>query len=234
MSGVIYVLPSEISDINPDNFFPSSYKDFLLDIRFYAVENVRTARRFLKKVQSQIRIDESTFFLLDKDTKREDALEYIKPVLEGNHLVIMSEAGAPGIADPGNILVAIAHEQNISVRPLVGPSSIFMALMSSGMNGQNFAFSGYLPIKNPERALKIKDLSKRALIENQSQIFMETPFRNEQLLQDLIANADSRLKLCIAMNITGENEYIKVRKIKNWAQDKPSLHKIPCIFILSQ
>jgi 16S rRNA (cytidine1402-2'-O)-methyltransferase len=171
---------------------------------------------------------------LDKDTKREDALEYIKPVLEGNHLVIMSEAGAPGIADPGNILVAIAHEQNISVRPLVGPSSIFMALMSSGMNGQNFAFSGYLPIKNPERALKIKDLSKRALIENQSQIFMETPFRNEQLLQDLIANADSRLKLCIAMNITGENEYIKVRKIKNWAQDKPSLHKIPCIFILSQ
>jgi 16S rRNA (cytidine1402-2'-O)-methyltransferase len=233
MKGIIYILPTEISDVSADIFFPAAHKELLLKLTFFAVENIRTARRFLKKVQPEIIIDELDFKLLNKDTSREEAQKIIKPALIGNSICIMSEAGAPGIADPGNILVQLAHENSLRVIPLVGPSSIFMALMASGMNGQNFAFTGYLPIKGNERISRIKELSKRAIFEKQSQIFMETPYRNEQLLADLILHADAKLKLCIALNITGDDEFIQTRKLKNWATEKPSLHKIPCIFILS-
>lgn len=226
-------MPTAISDVEVDYYFPIAYRELLLQIKFFAVENIRTARRFLKKVQPLVVIDELSFFLLDKNTAKDDARVFLKPILKGENLCIMSEAGAPGIADPGNVLVQLAHENDINVIPLVGPSSIFMALMASGMNGQNFAFTGYLPVKKPERIKRIKELSKRAIFEKQSQIFMETPYRNEQLLADLIQYADAKLKLCVAMNITAENEFIQTRRIKNWVKDKPNFHKIPCIFILS-
>lgn len=231
--GSIYIMPTAISDVEVDYYFPIAYRELLLQIKFFAVENIRTARRFLKKVQPLVVIDELSFFLLDKNTAKDDARVFLNPILKGENLCIMSEAGAPGIADPGNVLVQLAHENDINVIPLVGPSSIFMALMASGMNGQNFAFTGYLPVKKPERIKRIKELSKRAIFEKQSQIFMETPYRNEQLLADLIQYADAKLKLCVAMNITADNEFIQTRRIKNWVKDKPNFHKIPCIFILS-
>ena len=232
--GTIFLLPTALSNRNPNFYLPPYYAQLVLEIKHYAVENVRTARRFLRKIQPQTDINGSEFFLLDKKSNREDALKALKPVQDGYDLIIMSEAGAPGIADPGALLVQLAHERNIKVVPLVGASSIVMAMMASGLNGQSFAFSGYLPIKKPERIKRIKELSQRALRENQAQIFMETPYRNNHLLDDILQHADKSLKLCIAANITAEDEFIRTQSIKAWQHEKPDLHKIPTIFILGK
>jgi len=232
--GTIYLLPTALSEREPEYYLPSFYAQFVLEVKHFAVENIRTARRFLRRIQPQTDINGSTFYLLDKKSSQEDAQKALKPVLKGENLIIMSEAGAPGIADPGALLVRLAHQSDVKIVPFVGASSIMMAMMSSGLNGQNFAFSGYLPIKKPERIKRIKELSMRALRENQAQIFMETPYRNNHLLEDVLLHADKGLKLCIASNITAEEEFIQTKSLKAWKNNLPDLHKIPTIFILGK
>ncbi len=219
---------SPLQSVIPDNNFK-----IIKTIKYFIVENIRTARRFLKMVDKSINIDELIFFELNKHTNINDIASYLAPLAVGNDIGIMSEAGCPGIADPGADIVSIAHQKNIVVVPLVGPSSILLSMMASGMNGQNFAFNGYLPIKKDEKQQYLKMLEKRIISENQSQIFIEAPYRNLQLLDDLINCCQDNTKLCIACDITCENEFIKTRKISDWKKNIPKdIQKRPAIFIL--
>jgi 16S rRNA (cytidine1402-2'-O)-methyltransferase len=198
----------------------------------FLVENLRTARRYLKMLNRQRNIDALTFFELNKDTKVGEIQKYLVPILGGKDAGIISEAGCPGIADPGSEIVKIAHQKNIRVCPLVGPSSILLALISSGMNGQNFAFSGYLPLKEPDRSRKIKMLENRSAVENQSQLFMETPYRNQKLLTEILTLCNKNTRLCIAADITTATEFIQTKTIGEWKQQIPDIDKKPAIFIL--
>ncbi len=206
--------------------------EIINSIKYFIVEDIRTARRFLKKIDKEINIDELIFFALNKHTDKNQISEYLKPVFEGNNIGIISEAGTPCIADPGNIIVGMAHNFNIKVVPLVGPSSIVLAMMASGLNGQNFAFNGYLPIKDNERKNKIKTLEIISAKENQSQIFMETPYRNNKLLKEILNTCRKDTFLCIASNITAKNEFIKTMTIDEWKTNIPDLNKKPSIFII--
>ena len=196
------------------------------------VEDVRSARRFLKKVDRGIDIDALTFYPLNKHTSPEDISGYLKPLLAGQSMGVISEAGCPAVADPGADVVAIAQRKNLKVVPLVGPSSIIMSVMGSGFNGQSFAFHGYLPIEPGERAKRIKVLEQRVYAEDQTQLFIETPYRNNKMAEDILKNCRPQTKLCIAANITCEGEYIKTKTIKEWQGKLPDLSKIPCIFLI--
>ncbi len=234
MQGKIYLIPNTLGDCSIDAAIPHEVKFLASKIRYFIVENERTVRRYLKKIDKSIDIDALQFFLLNKHTEKKDLTDFIKPALEGNDIGIISEAGIPCIADPGSEIVLLAHKKNIPVVPLVGPSSIFLALMASGLNGQNFAFNGYLPIESNQRIKKLKELEKRSLYEDQTQIFMETPYRNNQLNQDIFKACNDNTLLCIASNITTPDENIKTRSVSEWEKNPPDLHKIPCIFILKQ
>jgi len=232
MAGKVYLLPITMGDGDAKEVIPTYVIERILSIRFFVVENIRTTRRFLRKLDSGFPIDESQFFELNKHTKAAEIGSFLNPCTSGNNIGVMSEAGVPGVADPGSDVVAIAHQQNIQVVPLVGPSSILMGVMASGLNGQNFAFNGYIPIKGGERVKRIKQLEKRMFAENQAQVFIETPYRNNALLNDFLSNCVPEAKLCIAANITSEDEFIKTLKIKEWKKQKIDLNKIPTIFIL--
>lgn len=232
MQASLILIPVPLGDTSIEQVLPTYNREQIISIKYFIVENIRSARRFLKKTDPSINIDDLTFYELNKHTNLEQIESYLQPVSKGSSVGVISEAGCPAIADPGADIVAIAQRKNIKVVPLVGPSSILMSLMASGFNGQSFAFHGYLPIEGGERIKKIKQLEQRIYNEHQTQIFIETPYRNLKLVEDLIKNCTPSTKLCIAMNITCEDEYIKTLSIKEWAKRLPDMNKKPCIFLL--
>ncbi len=232
METALYLLPVTLGDTSVEQVLPTYNREIILQIKHFIVEDVRSARRFLKKVDRDINIDELTFYPLNKHTSPEAISGYLKPLIEGNSMGVISEAGCPAVADPGADVVAIAQRKSLRVIPLVGPSSIILSVMASGFNGQSFAFHGYLPIEPAERAKRIKELESRIYSESQTQLFIETPYRNNKMLEDLLHNCRPQTKLCVAANITCEGEYIKTRTIKEWKGKLPDLSKIPCIFLI--
>ncbi len=228
----LYLVPNVLSESDWQNVLPAKIYTVLTNTRHFIVEDVRTARRFMKQVNREINIDECTFYELNKFTKETDLPLFLKPFENGSDVAVISEAGCPGVADPGADVVKMAHQKGITVVPLVGPSSILLALMASGLNGQNFAFSGYLPVKPNERSRAILNLEKKAKSEHQTQIFIETPYRNNQLISDILKSCSPTTQFCIAADITGENEFIVTKTIQQWKNKIPDLHKIPAIFLL--
>lgn len=234
MDIALYLIPVTLGDTPVEKVLPPYNKEVILSIRHFIVEDVRSARRFLKKVEQSIDIDVLTFYPLNKHTSPEDLSGYLKPLTDGQLIGIISEAGCPAIADPGADVVAIAQRKGLKVVPLVGPSSILLAVMGSGFNGQSFAFHGYLPIESGERAKTLKMLEQRAYSEKQTQLFIETPYRNHKMVEDILQNCRPQTKLCIAANLTCDGEFIKTRTVKEWQNRVPDLSKIPCIFLLFQ
>lgn len=232
MEVALYLLPVTLGDTPIEKVLPAYNREIISGIKYFIVEDVRSARRFLKKVDSAICIDELTFYTLNKHTSSEDISGYLKPLLEGHSMGVISEAGCPAVADPGADVVAIAQRRNLKVVPLVGPSSIILSVMGSGFNGQSFAFHGYLPIDPAERTKRLKELETRVYAENQTQLFIETPYRNQKMLEEILKTCRPQTKLCIAANITCEGEYIKTKSIKDWKGHLPELNKIPCIFLI--
>ena len=228
----LYLIPVTLGDVEHRRVLPEYNREVILSIRHFIVENVRTARRFLKKTEPSIVIDDLVFYELNKHTSAEAVAAYLAPLAEGESVGVISEAGCPAVADPGADVVAIAQRKKLKVVPLVGPSSIILSVMASGFNGQSFAFHGYLPIEPGERAKKLKALEQRVYAENQTQLFIETPYRNHKMVEDILLNCRPQTKLCIAANITCEGEYIQTRTVKDWKGHVPDLSKIPCIFLL--
>lgn len=232
MKGKIYLIPTTLGVSEVNTVIPENVKKKIIEIRYFIVENIRTARRYLKLIDKSINIDDLTFYELNKHTDKTQLSTFLTPIKSNNDIGIISEAGNPGIADPGSDIVKLAHQNNIDIVPLVGPSSILLALISSGMNGQNFAFNGYLPIEKNERIKKLRFLENRAINENQSQIFMETPFRNMKMLEDIIQTLRKNTLLCIAADITLSTEFIKTKTIADWRKNLPTINKRPTIFII--
>ena len=230
--GKLYLIPTTLGECNPDDVLPQTIKRAVDFINFYIVENEKTARKFIKsvnpdKVQSSLALS-----ILNKHTEVADFNKMIQPCLEGINIGLMSEAGCPGVADPGAAIVKIAHEKGIQVIPLVGPSSILLAMMGSGMNGQSFAFNGYLPIDKSDKKTALKNFEKVSQDKNQSQIFIETPYRNNKLVEDILATLQPNTHLCIATDITLPTEYIKTQRVADWKKTKIDLHNRPTIFII--
>lgn len=232
MQASLYLIPVTLGETELRRVLPEYNRDQILGIRHFIVENVRTARRFLKKVEPSIVIDDLTFYELNKHTSPEQVAGYLLPLGKGEDMGVISEAGCPAVADPGADVVAIAQRKNYRVVPLVGPSSIILSVMASGFNGQSFAFHGYLPIDTAERTAAIKKLEGRIYSENQTQLFIETPYRNHKLVEELIRTCRPSTRLCIASNITCDDEYIHTRPIKEWAGKVPDLSKKPTIFLI--
>ena len=221
-----------LGDTSIESVLPIYNREVILQIKHFIVEDIRSARRFLKKVDREIDIDSLTFYTLNKHTSPEDISGYLKPLAAGQPMGVISEAGCPAVADPGADVVAIAQRKNLKVVPLVGPSSIILSVMASGFNGQSFAFHGYLPIEPDERIKTIKHLEQRVYSEHQTQLFIETPYRNNKMAEDILRNCRPQTKLCIAANITCEGEFIKTKTVKEWQGKLPDLSKIPCIFLI--
>jgi len=232
MSAKVYLIPTTLGDSPIDQVLPTYVIDIINSTNHYIVENVKTVRRFLIKAGIKTKIDDLTFYELNKHSSPENYASYLNPIKENQNVGIISEAGTPGVADPGSEIVAIAHQKNIPVVPLVGPSSILLSVMASGLNGQSFAFVGYLPIQKQERIKRIKDLERRSQVENQTQLFIETPYRNNHLFEDLLSSCAAETKIGIAADITLETEYIKTKSVKEWKKDIPNLHKRPSIFLI--
>lgn len=232
-AGKLYLLPVPLGpDADPNEVLPESVARSIDFIDHYIVENEKTARRFIKAILPSKKQPGLIISLLNKHTEPAEHFEFIKPCLEGKNVGLMSEAGCPGVADPGAAIVKIAHSNNIQVVPLTGPSSILLAMMASGMNGQSFAFNGYLPIDKNEKKSALKNYEKLSYDKNQSQLFIETPYRNNKLTDDLLAVLQPGTQLCIAADITLPTEFIKTKTIAQWKKDKPDLHNRPCIFIV--
>jgi 16S rRNA (cytidine1402-2'-O)-methyltransferase len=229
---VLYLIPTSLGETDLDRILPAYNNEIVNRLDFFIVEDVRTARRFLKKINPATDIDSKTFYVLNQHTRPEEIAGFLKPLSEGREVGVISEAGCPAIADPGADVVAIAQEKGFKVVPLVGPSSILLALMASGFNGQSFAFNGYLPVQPADRTKAIKRLENRAHNEKQSQIFIETPYRNMKMLQDIISVCLPTTRLCIAADITLETEFIHTKTVNDWKKQLPDLNKRPCIFIL--
>lgn len=232
METALYLLPVTLGDTPVEQVLPAYNKEIILGIKHFIVEDVRSARRFLKKVEASINIDELTFYPLNKHTSPDDLSGYLKPLQEGYSMGVISEAGCPAVADPGADVVAIAQRKNLKVVPLVGPSSIILSVMGSGFNGQSFAFHGYLPIEAADRIKRLKELEGRIYSENQTQLFIETPYRNNKMMEDILKTCRPQTKLCIAANITCEGEYIHTKTIREWKGHLPDLTKVPCIFLI--
>lgn len=232
METALYLLPVTLGDTPIEKVLPAYNKEIILGIKHFIVEDVRSARRFLKKVEASINIDELTFYPLNKHTSPDDLSGYLKPLQEGYSMGVISEAGCPAVADPGADVVAIAQRKNLKVVPLVGPSSIILSVMGSGFNGQSFAFHGYLPIEAADRIKRLKELEGRIYSENQTQLFIETPYRNNKMVEDILKTCRPQTKLCIAANITCEGEYIHTKTIREWKGHLPDLTKVPCIFLI--
>jgi 16S rRNA (cytidine1402-2'-O)-methyltransferase len=230
--GKLYLIPTTLGEMNPEDVLPQTIKRSIDFIDHYIVENEKTARRFIKSVHPEKKQPDLKISVLNKHTETHEYQEFIKPLLNGQNIGLMSEAGCPGVADPGAVIVKLAHEKGIQVVPLVGPSSILLAVMASGMNGQSFAFNGYLPIDKGEKKSALKNFEKLSFDKNQSQLFIETPYRNNKLVEDLLAILQPNTNLCIACDITLPTEYIKTLAIKDWKKQKVDLHNRPCIFII--
>lgn len=229
--GKLYLIPNLLGETPIERAIPDDVVHIIKNIKVFATENVKNTRRYLKKIDKAINIDELVFLDLNEHSNIKDIETYL-PYLTDQDMGIISEAGCPGIADPGAELVALAHKHDYQVIPLVGPSSILLALMASGANGQNFSFNGYLPIAKPERIKTLKTYEKQSATENRTQLFIETPYRNMQLFEDMITTLSPTTRLTIACDITTENEYIKTMLIKDWKHVKPDINKRPTIFVL--
>ena len=232
--GKLYLIPTTLGDDDPMQVLPLSVRNIILQLDSFIVENEKTARRFIKNICPEKNQQILKFNLIDKHTDSSLYESYLDECFSGISVGVISEAGVPGIADPGAEIVKIAHRKNIQVVPLVGPSSILLAMMSSGLNGQNFTFNGYLPIDASEKKSKIRFLEKQSKENNQAQIFIETPYRNNKLLDDLINTLNPATKLCIAADLTLSSEFIQTLSVREWKTKKVDLHKRPAIFIIQQ
>ncbi|MFV8270324.1 SAM-dependent methyltransferase [Flavobacterium sp. GT2N3] len=230
--GKLYLIPTTMGNCDPMDVLPQTIKRSIDFIDYYIVENEKTARKSIKGVNIEKKQSELKLFVLNKHTETKEHLEFIKPLLEGHNMGLMSEAGCPGVADPGAVIVKLAHEKGIQVIPLVGPSSILLAMMASGMNGQSFTFNGYLPIEKGEKKTTLKNLEKLSQDKNQSQIFIETPYRNNKMLEDILQAINPATHLCIATDITLPTEYIKTMRASEWKKVQVDLHNRPTIFII--
>ena len=233
-SGKLYLIPTTLGESNISEVLPESIGAIIEKIDHYIVENEKTARRSIKQVlpvksQSSLKLN-----TLNKHTDASILSTYLDPCKEGIDVGLLSEAGCPGVADPGAEIVKLAHEMGIQVIPLVGPSSILLAMMGSGMNGQSFTFNGYLPIDKKERKQELKVLERISSERNQAQLFIETPYRNNQLLEDLVQILNPATKLCIACDLTLSSEYIITKSILDWSKTKVDLHKRPTMFIIQK
>jgi len=232
MEPSLYLIPVTLGETTIQQVLPDYNREIIAGIRYFIVENVRSARRFLKKTDSAINIDELTFYELNKHTDLTEIEKYLYPISKGFDIGVISEAGCPAIADPGADIVTIAQQKRIRVIPLVGPSSILLSLMASGFNGQSFTFHGYLPIEANERIKKIKQIEHSIFAHNQTQIFIETPYRNLKLVESILRTCNPSTKLCIAMNLTLEDEFIRTMSVKQWINNLPDLDKNLCVFLL--
>ncbi len=230
--GKLYLIPTTLGENEPLEVLPLSVKKYIEELDFFIVENEKSARRFIKKISPKKSQESLQLFLLDKYTKDYESRNYLDSCFKGISIGLLSEAGVPAIADPGATIVKLAHQLKLQVVPLVGPSSIIMAMMASGMNGQNFAFNGYLPIEKLERKQAIKILERKSKDNNQSQIFIETPYRNEKLFDSLLKFLTPTTELCIGVDISLNSEQIKTMSVKEWSKKKIPLHKRPAIFII--
>jgi 16S rRNA (cytidine1402-2'-O)-methyltransferase len=230
--GRLFLIPVTLGEISPLEVLPLSVKKVVGMVDHYIVENEKTARRFIKSIYPTKAQPSLHFSTINKFTESSELPAFLQPCLEGKNMGLMSEAGVPGIADPGADVIAIAHEKGIRVQPLVGPSSILMAMMSSGLNGQNFAFNGYLPIDKQDRRKKIKDLESISIKQQQSQSFIETPYRNNKMLEELLLSLSGKTKVCVACDISLPTEFIKTLTVDLWKKQIPDLHKRPAIFIV--
>jgi len=230
--GKLYLIPSRLGEQPPLEVLPLSIRKVISDVNSYIVENEKVARAFIKKITPTKSQADLEIFTLNKFSQDIEIPEMLSPCLKGIDLGLMSDAGCPGVADPGAKAVRVAHQKGIQVVPLVGPSSILLALMSSGMNGQNFAFNGYLPIDKSECKTKIKSLEKRSQIDDQTQIIIETPYRNESVLKTLLSSLHPTTELTIACDITLSTEFILTKLVAEWKLTKiPEIHKKPCVFV---
>ena len=232
IDNALYLIPCTLGDTPVDRVLPAHNRDIILQIRHFIVEDIRSARRFLKRVDRDIDIDALTFYELNKHTSAEAIGSYLSPLQQGHPMGVISEAGCPAVADPGADVVAIAQRKHLRVVPLVGPSSIILSVMASGVNGQSFAFHGYLPIDGGERAKTLKHLESRAYAEHQTQLFIETPYRNLKMFDDIVRTCRPQTRLCVAANLTCDGEYAVTRSIAEWKGQRPPIDKIPCIFLL--
>ena len=231
MKGRIYLIPVTLGGDDFLKVIPEKVINLTIQLRFFIVEDIRSARRYLRMIDKKFPIDDAVFFKLNEHTGESEIEHYLQPVLNGSDMGIISEAGLPAIADPGAIIVALAHRKGISVTPLSGPSSILLALISSGFNGQNFTFNGYLPIKPADRISKLRELEKRAA-EGFTQIFMETPYRNQKMLESIMNTCHNDTLLCIAADITLPTESIRTMRISEWKKDLPSLNDRLAVFLI--
>ncbi|MCA0932323.1 SAM-dependent methyltransferase [Lutimonas saemankumensis] len=229
--GKLYLIPTTLGDNEPLEVLPISVKKRVENIDFFIVENEKSARRFIKKITPRKSQPALRLFLLDKYTSEFESKSFLDPCFQGINVGLLSEAGVPAIADPGANIVMLAHQKKIEVVPMVGPSSIILAMMGSGLNGQNFAFNGYLPIEKIERKKRLKELERLSKQNNQTQIFIETPYRNQKLFNEFKASLTPSTLLCVAADLTLSTEYIKTLTIKEWKNENIDLHKRPCIFI---
>lgn len=230
--GQLFLIPSLLSDSEPSKVFPDYNLQVIVTLEEFIVEDIRTARRFLRKIGYKQDFEQVAFNVLDKHTDLSNVPGFLRSTDKGKDIGLLSEAGVPCIADPGAIVVELAHQKNIKVIPLVGPSSILLALMASGFNGQNFSFHGYLPIQDNERKRELKLLEQNARTLNQSQIFIETPYRNNKMLQSIMEVCSKDTLLCLGINITSKDERIITKTVGEWKKKLPDIHKIPVVFLL--
>jgi len=230
--GVLYLIPTPLGENPPLEVLPLTIKKIIEDQNHFIIENEKAARRFIKKIAPNKNQDQLILYPLNKFITQEETETYLDQCKAGISMGLFSDAGCPGIADPGSIIVAKAHRLGIQVKPIVGPSSLILAMMSSGMNGQNFAFNGYLPIEQKKRRQAIIKFEKKAIKDNQAQLFIETPYRSDSLLKELLKVLLSNTLLCVGCDLSLQNEYIKTLTISQWRNEKTDLNKRPCIFII--
>ena len=231
--GILYLIPNTIDEDTALHVICPQIPEIVAQTNYYLAENVRSARRYISRLKTGRVLEETVFEVLDKNTSQSDISHLMKPLLQGHDAGVLSESGSPGIADPGALAVDFAHKNDINVVPLVGPSSILLALMASGFNGQKFCFHGYLPIDKKQLSTTIKALEKESAKQNQTQIWIETPYRNRAMFTSILSVCSPETRLCVACGITGEKEWIKTKKIKLWRLEQlPELHKIPAVFLI--
>ncbi|QBN18574.1 SAM-dependent methyltransferase [Flavobacterium nackdongense] len=230
--GKLYLIPTTLGEGDPNDVLPQTIKRTIDFIEDYIVENEKTARKFIKSIQPEKIQASLRLSALNKHTEVSEHAKMLQPCLAGKNVGLMSEAGCPGVADPGAVIAKLAHEKGIQVVPLVGPSSILLAIMASGMNGQSFAFNGYIPIDKAEKKSALKNLEKLSQDKNQSQIFIETPYRNNKMLEDIIQAVNPATFICVATDITLPTEFIKTMRAADWKKIKVDLHNRPTIFII--
>ena len=233
-AGILYLIPSTLGDNEPLEVLPILVKKRIEEVKIYIAENEKTARRFIKKICPSKRQSSLQFFTLNKFTQETELPDFLEPCLKGENMGLLSEAGCPGVADPGADIVKLAHNKGIKVVPLVGPSSILLALMASGMNGQSFSFNGYLPIDKKERRAELKRLEKLSFERKQSQLFIETPYRNNKMLEEMCSTLHQDTLICIACDITLPTEFILTKPVSYWKKNIADLHKRPAIFIIQK